>query len=576
LAPRIKIQIAALILTLFAVVRIVAGYFQNSQAFDEPSHVAAGMEWLDRGTYLIDPLHPPLARIAIAAPLYLAGLRSPQIPPPPGGGRVSYFEIGNRVLYDSGHYLRNLSLARLGILPFFLMGACVVFCWARREFGATAGLLALAMFTTLPGILTFAGLAYTDFPAAVTQLALIFAFTCWLDHTSWAATVRLGLVAGLAVLTKFTTFVFFPAAAFGIFVVWAIERREGAFFTRQRFRWLAQVPLALLICALTVWAGYRFSLKPVIEGLQLYRQSLPTFQHLPGPVRNVARELVARDVRIPAPELAMGVAESYVLTHSATGAYILGRQREGGTWYFFPVGFFFKNPLPFLVLALLGILVTFRARPQWTARAPAAAVLSIVVASMFLRYNAGQRHVLVIYPLFAILAGAAGARLWESRRTWQRVLLIVLLLWQGIESARAGSEPMAYFNELAGRDPSRVLVTGCDLDCGQDVFRLARELRKKHVETIQLALWTSSEIEEMGLPKVEILQPGKLVRGWVAVGVRSLRLGDVQHQTYPPGSFSWLDAYQPVGHAGATILIYCIPGSDIPGSESRVMDVCPR
>jgi hypothetical protein len=571
LAPRTKIQAAALILTLFAVVRIVAGYFQNSQAFDEPSHVASGMEWLDRGTYLIDPLHPPLARIAIAAPLYLAGLRSPQIPPPPDGGCVSYFEIGNRVLYDGGHYLRNLALARLGVLPFFLVGACVVFWWARQEFGSTAGLLAVAMFTTLPGILTFAGLAYTDFPAAIAQLALIFVFTLWLEQTSWAATVRLGLAAGVAFLTKFTTLVFFPAAALGILIVWAIERREGAFFTRQRFRWLAQVPLGLLICALTVWAGYRFSLKPVIEGLQLSRQSLPTFQHLPGPVRLVARELVARDVRIPAPELAMGIAESYVLTHSATSAYILGRLREGGTWYFFPVGFFFKNPLPYLVLALLGILVSLRARQRWSAAAPAAAVLSIVVASMFLRYNAGQRHVLVIYPLFAILAGAAGAHLWESRKTWQRALLVVLLLWQVIESARPGLEPIAYFNELAGRDPSRVLVTGCDLDCGQDVFRLAQELRKRHVETVHLALWTSSEIEKMGLPNVEIVPPGKPVRGWVAVGVRSLRLGDVQHQTYPPGSFSWLDAYQPVGHAGATILIYCIPGS-----EPGVTEVCPR
>ena len=81
--------------------------------------------------------------------------------------------------------------------------------------------------------------------------------------------MRLGLVAGLAFLTKFTTLVFFPAAAFGILLVSVIERREGAFFTKRRFRWLAQVPLALLICALTFWAGYRFSLKPVIEGLQL-------------------------------------------------------------------------------------------------------------------------------------------------------------------------------------------------------------------------------------------------------------------------------------------------------------------
>jgi len=47
----------------------------------------------------------------------------------------------------------------------------------------------------------------------------------------------------------------------------------------------------------------------------------------------------------------------------------------------------------------------------------------------------------------------------------------VLLLWQCISSLNAHPDYIAYFNELAGRDPSRVLVTGCDLDCGQDLFR---------------------------------------------------------------------------------------------------------
>src|SRR5579864_3161383 len=108
----LKTKIILAGLSLIAIARLVGGYSVTSQAFDEPAHVAAGMEWLDRGTYIIDPLHPPLSRIAIALPLYIAGLRLPRLE-----AQDTYFDIGNRILYQDGHYWRNLTHARIGILP---------------------------------------------------------------------------------------------------------------------------------------------------------------------------------------------------------------------------------------------------------------------------------------------------------------------------------------------------------------------------------------------------------------------------------------------------------------------------
>jgi hypothetical protein len=565
---RLKTQIALVILVALAVGRILVGYFENSQAFDEPAHVAAGMGWLDRGTYLVDPLHPPLSRIAIAIPLYLAGLRTPEASAQLSGG-FSYWVMGNSILYGGGHYWRNLSLARLGILPFFLAGAWLVFWWARREYGRGAGIFAVFFFTTLPGILTFAGVAYTDFPAAIAQTALILAFTCWLGNPTRTATIWLGIAAGLAFLAKFTILIFFPAAAFGIVVLWATQPRTEPFFRTGRFRFLAKVPLVLLLAAIIIWAGYRFSFKPVVEGMQFSRTSPPSFQHLPGPARGFAREMVAHDFRVPAPELMLGIAQAYVVSHAETPSYVLGKERHGGTWYFFPLGLFFKNPLPFLVTVAMGMFVIFGGA-NWTKKAPGVAALCILAASMTQRYNAGQRHVLVLYPLLAIVAGAGAALLWESRKIWLRALMIALLLWQAVESARAGFDPMAYFNELAGANPSRVLVTGCDLDCGQDVARLGVALRKRNVDKVHVALWTTAELDKMGLaPQVEVLQPQERATGWVAVGVRSLIMGDVGHVTYPAGSLDWLQDYRPVAKVGSTILLYCVPGA---GTSAN--DVC--
>jgi hypothetical protein len=134
-----------------------------------------------------------------------------------------------------------------------------------------------------------------------------------------------------------------------------------------------------------------------------------------------------------------------------------------------------------------------------------------------------------------------------------------MLLWQGISTLRASGDYLAYFNELAGKDPSKVLVAGCDLDCGQDLFGLAEELQRRQVSHVTLALWTSADVGKMDLPAFDVAQPFQPATGWFAISLRALRFGDLFHSTYPPGAFAWLDRYQPVARVGKTILLYHIP-----------------
>jgi hypothetical protein len=152
--------------------------------------------------------------------------------------------------------------------------------------------------------------------------------------------------------------------------------------------------------------------------------------------------------------------------------------------------------------------------------------------------------------------------MWQlPRRTvWGKSLVGCLLLWQAFATISARGDFIAYFNELAPADPSKALVIGCDLDCGQDVFRLATELHKRQISHVGIAVWSSADITQIGLPEFTVLKPSEPVTGWVAVSARSVRVGDVLHKTYPPGSFDWLSAYQPVAHIGKTILLYHIPG----------------
>ena len=125
-------------------VRVVATYDVFSITFDEPAHIAAGMQLLDENKYTYEALHPPLARVAAAIGPYLAGYRSQH------GGDM-WIE-GRRLFYaKSGHPdVEMLTLARAGILPFMIFCLVLVWLWTSRYVGPVEGALAVIVLGNLP------------------------------------------------------------------------------------------------------------------------------------------------------------------------------------------------------------------------------------------------------------------------------------------------------------------------------------------------------------------------------------------------------------------------------------------
>jgi dolichyl-phosphate-mannose-protein mannosyltransferase len=558
---------------LVAVFRTVQTYAITAQGFDEPCHISAALEWLDRHTYKLDPVHPPLARVAIGLPLLLAGERYPSLPSDDPATQ-DYNVVGNHIIYGNGHFARTLALARSSMLPFLVFEIVLVFLWARREFGELAGVLAAALFSTLPIVLAFAGLAYTDLPASCMQFVLFFAFATWLDRPTTRSTILLGIAAGFALLSKFTILLFFPAVAAALVLCKLLLGGHDEPHAKIEWSaWLGKASIAGAIAIIVLWAGYGFSVGHVRESMQLTPENMPSFQHFPGPVRSIARDMVTSDWVLPAPALLKGIADAWVLNKSGSQGYLLGKTKTGGWWYFFLVAVAVKTPLPFLILCMAGfaVLLPQKRERRWQALAPALSALAVLIATMGVSYNAGLRHVLIVFPLLAVVGGFGAAYLWQlpgRARFSTRVLLAALLLWQGLASFGARSDYIAYFNPLAGKDPSTVLITGCDLDCGQDLYRLADELRAQHVSHVNIAMWSSADLSYMGLPEMEVLPPFHPVTGWVAISARSLRFGDVFHTTYPPHAFDWLNQYPPKEWVGKTIRLYYVP-PDTPATDAR-------
>ncbi|HWC96884.1 MAG TPA: glycosyltransferase family 39 protein [Candidatus Sulfopaludibacter sp.] len=507
--------VCAIGLVLLATVRIAATYTVFNHTYDEPAHIACGMEWLDRGTYTWEPQHPPLSRVAVALGPYLLGIRAPELPK----GNTPIFLEGREILDSGHHYDLTLALARAGILPFFWIACAVVFWWGRRYFSPAIGVAALALFSFLPTILAHAGLATTDMALTAFLSATFLCGMIWLEEPTPRHAIWFGASAGLMVLSKFSCLVFLPAAA-ALALVWYYidERPSLAQLGRGIWQRLPQLGMAVGIALLIIWTGYRFSFGKVYFS----------------------------DVHLPFPELFAGIKQ--VMAHNTEGhsGYLLGERRITGFWYFYEVALAVKTPLAFLALLGFGIALAGRRQPGLRRLyAPFCFSVAILVVGAFSHINIGIRHVLPIYVGFSLLAAVAGVRMIErgTSRAWIHWTVVGLAAWFGASSLLSHPDYLPYFNLLAGSQPEKILVDS-DLDWGQDLKRLGARLRAVHAPDVAFVSSIVADLQgEFGFPKTKGFRPAVPVPGWNAVSVtmwKELRLGLGESYIDAP---LWPDAY---------------------------------
>lgn len=162
-------RFALVLIVLISLLLAASTWPAYSHTWDEPEHLAAGMELLDLGRYEYDTEHPPIARVLIALGPYLAGARSYGTPPPDG------VQEGIDILYGTGHYELFLTLARLGALPFLALLLVAMWLWARRVAGSDReASLAVLLLASVPPVLGHAALATLDVPATATTLIALY------------------------------------------------------------------------------------------------------------------------------------------------------------------------------------------------------------------------------------------------------------------------------------------------------------------------------------------------------------------------------------------------------------------
>jgi hypothetical protein len=520
--------VIAILLIGIGAVRIASTWSRFSFTNDEPQHFACGLEYLQEHVYRYETQHPPLSRALIAIGPWLDGSRLT--------GRHEFRDReGIAVMYQRGNPQRTLILMRLGILPFFLLGASVVFLWARHHFGGPTAVVAAALFTLEPTILAHAGLATTDMALAACLTAAFFTMILWAENPSPSHTVLFGVASGLALLAKYTTLLYLPvAAAFAMLYFLAVNRPGTPKLMELIKQRAPSFGVALLIGALMIWAGYFFS-----------------FGKLPG-----------LSFPVPAPEWFDGIFSA--LRHNEGGhpAFLLGEFRRTGWWYYFPVVLFFKTPLAFLLLSIFGAVLCVRRRQViWVL--PLAFSLGVLLPAMTGHINIGLRHILPIYSGLSIAAAVAVVQLaeWAEVKKWAAPAVVIALLWTAGTGLWSHPYYLAYFNELAAGHPEEIVVDS-DLDWSQDYVEVAERLRALHATEVNFGLlpWLNPYFESWpGLPKIRPIQPLVPAPGWLVVSPSFDKLYQYGLMYRSPSLVPWWSKLTPTERVGSMQLYYIPP-----------------
>lgn len=548
---RLHLAVVPLLLVLTAVLAVTS-LLGDSITFDEPSKFVSGLSYLRTGDFRLAADHPPLSKYWVALPAWFMDV---EWPPRDEEHWVNsnVFPFARRVLFELNDGQRLIVTARLMMVVVLLATNLSIYALGRTLLGPGAGLLALVLATLSPTLLAHGRLVGTDIPIALCFTLVLLTTARLLQRATWPRLLAAAASLAAASVTKMSWPLVVPALL--VMGGLAMLRRERAAAPSQAnaLPGLRRAPLLLgaaLFMGLSVWLaiwmcyGWRQTIiaPPALDdphARELAERAAARISllwqiamHHPdeGPgTRLIATSIdwLARQELLP-DAYVFGLAWT-MLSTSGRPAYFLGDYSNEGWLLYFPVAFVLKTPLPVLGLLISGVVALVRRKLVVRDHLLLMGVLTLaglytayVVTSGF---NIGIRHLLPVYPVVFVLAGAATA--WSRTRPG-RILIGAGVAWLVAANAWIYPHYLSYFNELIG-GPSRGqhYLADSNIDWGQDLLRLAAYARAHPDEDIKLAYFGSATptfyLDCTALPsKHEFDPPAELTAGTYVVSLTQL------------------------------------------------------
>jgi len=570
---RLPVLIVVLLLVTLCA-QVLASACTTSPTFDEPYHIVRSYVYLETGdsALLAQGGHPPLANMLSVLPLLL---RSDIVMPPhqPGWPDVTHFRDVFRVADEFFWRIGNdaegmIHRARLPVMLLSVSLAGLVFLWARELNGIWAGLLALLLYVFDPNVLAHSSVVTTDLGGALFAFASIYCLWRFCQKPSWGGLVLTGILFGLAQATKFSALILAPV--FGILLlIWVFVAPESA----ERFAWssrrsplpgtrLRRVGRAFALCAavfligfVVLWGVYGFEVGTLLP----HQESHPVLDRFipwghPGIRRAVYA--VAENTPLPAPAYFAELAWLRDYARRGHSSFLMGEYGRTGWWFYFPVAFLIKTPIPTLILLAAAVVQSVRSRDGLNELFLLVPMLLFFVAGMASSIDIGYRNILLVLPLVFVYVSKAATK---AAARWMQVGLALLCIWCIVSTMAIAPHYLAYFSELVGgADNGYKYLVDSNLDWGQDLKNLKWHMDARGIRTVYLSYFGTADPSYYGIDFAampECAPAPDAPTAYYAISATSLQNVYAQGD----GSSHWLAQYEPLDKVGYSIFVYRLP-----------------
>lgn len=458
----------SIVLLVIVAAQLLLSSSRISATYDEQYHIAIGLYYLCKGDPALIPPHPPF--ISGLASLPLLANRNLVVPSrDPETSSLSNLAYSDQLLWRlNPNGPSMVAQARLPIIGLTLLLAVTVYAWARELFGPISGLLALTLLSFDPNILAHGNLATSDIGVTCFATLALYTFWRWMTRPTAARAVIAGLMLGLAQVSKFSAVYLIPV----VIIILLSDRILKS--TTAVSRLTAKTTLAfLIVMALaaycSIWVVYGFD--------------VGTLKGYPFPARQYLTGLEA------ATNLIGGGKDSFLL-----GAY-----SPKGWWYYFPVAFALKTPLPTLILIAATFIFVYRQK-RWHSTLPllipVVIYFVICVASPF---QIGYRHLLPVLPCLFIFTSQLALIDWKTSRSGVAALS-AMIVWLAAGSVAIFPHYLTFFNEIAGgpQNGYKVLVDS-NLDWGQELIGLRKYMEQENIPSVKLSYHGTADPTAYGI-----------------------------------------------------------------------------
>ncbi|MDP1563710.1 MAG: glycosyltransferase family 39 protein, partial [Pirellulaceae bacterium] len=459
-------------------------------------------------------------------------------------------------------------LGRVLLFPFSIASMYIAQRWAIELTGKMLpGSIVSLLWTFSPITITNGAMLTPDMGA--TFFGLLFTYFLWrvnrTDPPNFRQSLLLGVVLGLAILSKFSLLALYPVTTL-YFVANSVRDR----------RYLGSLVLVIVTSIGIINLLY-------FDFIPCNLESLPLVSETFGKLKSIG---FINCIPICFPdEMMLGIDRQKLDFETRFWSFFCGNWRKGGWYEFYAVGLLVKTPIVAISLFAFGVPVLLRNclfnRFVFLQRTFFCLVFIPFVFFMFISSQIGfshhLRYVLPIYPFLVITAGCGGVAFQELiyliREKWTRQLtacvLGSLMLFNATETVMIIPHTQTYFNQIAGGpNNGHWYLINSDVDWGQDVYFLKEWLKRnddKEVRGIALAvLFGNLIVQTNAMPK-------RLESGYYIISVDRLHDRDGKFQ-----QFVFMEPCETIG--GALRVYYLKPSLASPkkGKINEMHETVPQ